>query len=212
MAASGQVIVRFAAASGFAPSTVERMLRPLREQGMAPIGEKGARQIRGQYDLRHLANVVLSFASLQPSESAQVATALRAWSYGGTEPREVPQKPCTSADTMGQVVEMLIADEARRVRDGHTADEAACYQLDRILFVPGLQNTQFHWYRPDGNKRIDWRADWYVPGYSEPGDIPLPSSITSGGVVRQTVVLDRVIKTAGALLADTMARRVKTAT
>lgn len=211
MAASGQVITRFAAASGFTPSTVERMLRPLREQGMAPIGEKGARQVRGQYDLRHLANVVLSFASLQPSESAQVAAAMRAWSYGGTEPREALQRPCISADTIGELLEVLIADAACHVRDGHTGDKAAHYQLDRILFVPGLQNTQFHWYRRNGSKQTDWRADWYVPGYAEIGDTPLPSTITSGGVIRQTVVSSQVIETAGALWADTIAQRNKAA-
>jgi hypothetical protein len=76
MAQSGVVVSEMASASGHLPSTVDRILRDLRAAGMAPTGQPGRGETYGQFGADHLANLLLAFAALQPSGSANAVRAL----------------------------------------------------------------------------------------------------------------------------------------
>lgn len=77
MAQSGVVIAEIARSAGVLPSTVDRMLRDLRAAGDVPRGVHGRGQAVGQFEKRHLANVLLAFGGTQPSDAAASVTILR---------------------------------------------------------------------------------------------------------------------------------------
>ena len=77
MAMSGRVIPEFADVSGCLPSTVDRMVRDLRAAELAPMGKHGRGQQHGQYQLDHLANLIMAFAGKLPSDAAEAVKALR---------------------------------------------------------------------------------------------------------------------------------------
>ena len=222
MASSGLVIEDFSAVSGLKPSTWDRMLRPLREAEMVPMGERGRGQQGGQYERPHLGNALLACAALQPSESAEVARVMRGWRYGWTEPQdEYPdQRPVFEGETLGDVLEGMIDGVAKGLKaeaDGGVATHADA-TLPRfstiaaangrrlphpILFVPASQNAQLFWARSGKRSRVDW----YV-GKGIEGDLrDAPATLTRNAVTRQTSISHVMITTAGELWADTLARR-----
>lgn len=76
MATSGVIISEMAKVSGDLPSTIDRMLRSLRAAGLAPMGAPGRGKQEGQFNLDHLADLVISFAGRQPSDAAEAVLAL----------------------------------------------------------------------------------------------------------------------------------------
>ncbi len=77
MAMSGRVIPEFASVSGYLPSTIDRMVRDLRAAGLAPMGKHGRGQQHGQFQLDHLANLIMAFAGALPSDAAEAVKILR---------------------------------------------------------------------------------------------------------------------------------------
>lgn len=77
MAMSGSVISEFASVSGYLPSTIDRMIRDLRGGGLAPMGKHGRGRQHGNYQLDHLANLIMGFAGILPSDAAEAVKALR---------------------------------------------------------------------------------------------------------------------------------------
>ncbi len=114
MATSGQVIDRFATVLGLAPSALDRVLRPLREGGLAPAGSPGRKSLQGHYEPVHLVNVVLGLAGAQLSEAAGAAAALRPLAWTGSAPSADFTGPLIQGD-LGSVLENLITTEDQRL-------------------------------------------------------------------------------------------------
>lgn len=206
MAASGQVIEQFAEVSGFLPSTLDRMLRPLRSAGLVPFGEKGRGQRQGHYEPEHLANVLLAFAAPQPSECAEVAEAMRNWRYGWTASNgPAPQVPLTPGDTLGEVLAEIISREAKRIlaRLEKRSDLDPPYLPYSVLFAPGTEAAQLHWFM-ENKQAIN---EYYVGRALEGRKSLSPATMNSNVVSRQTLLSHWMIRVAAELAADTMARR-----
>jgi hypothetical protein len=77
MAMSGVVIPRLAAFAGILPSTMDRLIRDLRANGLAPMGKHGRGQEHGQFEASHLAHVILGFAASLPSGASEAVKDLR---------------------------------------------------------------------------------------------------------------------------------------
>jgi Sel1 repeat len=77
MAMSGVVIPRLAAFAGILPSTMDRLIRDLRANGLAPMGKHGRGQEHGQFEASHLSHIILGFAASLPSGAAEAVKDLR---------------------------------------------------------------------------------------------------------------------------------------
>jgi hypothetical protein len=94
MALSGSIIERFAEVSGVMPSSIDRMLRPLRDAEMVARGEpgrtpkQGSDRIprKGHYEPPHLTNVIFGFAGAQPSDAAEAVKVLRPLVFEASAP------------------------------------------------------------------------------------------------------------------------------
>lgn len=123
MATSGTIIERFAQASGDLPSTVDRMLRPLRAAGLAPFGERGRGQRQGHYDVSHLANVLMAFGGAQPADAAEAVSLFRNLPHcfsAGVPPhdsgRPYPKEGLNFGAGLEQVIQSVASDWEKVLR------------------------------------------------------------------------------------------------
>ena len=70
-------------------STVERLLRALREAGLLPFGKPGGGKGSAHYDAYHLAYILLGLAGLAPSDAPEAVLALRSLPFFG--PPSMPE-------------------------------------------------------------------------------------------------------------------------
>jgi hypothetical protein len=107
MATSGSVIERFAEVSGLLPSTLDRVLRILRDAELAPMGDKGRGLKRGHYEPHHLCNVLLAFAGPQPSDAAEAVRLLRTLRYASSDGDVVDHLP-EEGEPLAEFIEDMI--------------------------------------------------------------------------------------------------------
>lgn len=179
MATSGQVIERFAEVSGFLPSTLDRMLRPLREAGMAPMGGRGRGQKQGHYEPQHLANLILSFAGAQPSDAAEAVRLLRPLKCVRSEPDADVSCWGDFGSTIEGVINELALVGATSLPSAISMEITLCLNPlgARVAFV---------------DQRGAIQADWYGATHDYP-----PAQL---GVRRSTVVCSEILGVAAELL------------
>lgn len=193
MAMTGVVIPEMAAAAGLLPSTVDLVIRDLRSAGMAPYGQHGRGQTHGQFDQYHLANILLAFAALKPSASADAVRALNRleheWGGGGE---------------LGRVLASEIERRARLILDG--ADRHADLLAEGFELTLCLDPVEAWTTLPlaDGTVNTQrWRPQTDPPWLPEMAPPPAPRR----GVCRLTIITVDVLNTAGRLCADTISRQ-----
>jgi hypothetical protein len=219
MAQIGQVIPRIAKASGALPSTVDRMMRPLRAAELVPMGEKGRNPRTGHFEKSHLANLILSFGGQQPIDAAEAALALREYRYHFTSadpdghtvipPSEHPGTRVPNFDNLnlGELIEALLDVVAERISAGHPV---TAFPLPRaIRLEPVKRRAVVYWRVPE--KMFAWQADVYMaPPAAEPAapeDLDSLVELARIGVSREVSIAPSVLMAAGELWADTLARR-----
>lgn len=193
MAMSGVVIPEMAAVSGLLPNTVERIIRDLRASGMAPMGQHGRGQTHGQFDQFHLANLLLAFAALQPSGSADAVRALNQlqheWGGGGELARvlasEIERRALLIIDGSEQCLSLL----------SEGFELTLC--LDPVEAWTGFVVED----RTEGRQR--WVPQTTPPWLPEFAPAPAPRR----GLCRLTIITVDVLNVAGRLRADTIRRK-----
>ena len=73
-------------------STVERLLRALREAGLLPVGKPGGGRGSAHYDAYHFAYILLGLAGLMTSDAPEAVLALRSLPFRGQQPEPVGAK------------------------------------------------------------------------------------------------------------------------
>jgi hypothetical protein len=182
------VIERFAAVSGLLPSTLDRMLRPLRDAGLVPKGAKGRGQRHGHFEPPHLANLIMALAGMQPSDAAEAVNLLR------------PLVPANSAlasgaqvSDLGSTIEFLIRELSKGDRSGSAQPFALTFCLNP------LQGTLS---RVDGTgSLLEWR---YIPAQEALPDMP-PREMPA--VWRVTTVNSEILELAGELWRNALRNR-----
>jgi len=187
------------------PSTVERVLRPLRSEGMVPMGEKGRGQHRGHYEPEHLANV-LAFASTQPSEGAEIARLLGSMVHG-LPIQQSASKLFPAGTTLHAALARIIAKTGEWLlsydSSGASADtfvpptpEFAPHILAAVrVRLNSPRSGEISWWADGDN---EYRIDYFIP----------PKSYTVTGDLHREVILGRLlIWGACHLWADTLHRR-----
>src|SRR4051794_27252559 len=114
MATSGKVTTEISKAAGVGYSTVVRMLQPLRDAGLVPMGVRGRGETVGVYEPHHLSHVILGLGGLQPSDAAEAAGSLRHLQWkkslrqsASPEALDAPRVP----GDLGQVLAAIIAGD-----------------------------------------------------------------------------------------------------
>ena len=195
MATSGQVIERFAEMSGFRPATVDRMLRPLRDAGMVPMGDAGRGQRRGHYEPSHLANVILAFAGPQPSDAARAAQLLRPLRYIHSNPPSPSLRPYRWEHDLGSIFDSVIREQAFD-KDGELAKLNWPTTTEITLCLNPL-GACFAFSADEGDSVNSW-MDWYGPAPT-PNAAPPPVV----RVRRLTTIWFDMLCVAGELWRDT---------
>ena len=177
MAMSGRVIPEFASVSGYLPSTIDQMLRALRAAGLAPMGEHGRGKKHGQYQLDHLANVIMAFGGALPSDAASAVKILRGL-------RESPGNPL-----FGEQVEVAIRCAAAVL---NADSEIRAHDIPFLLTMslhPPLASIRWH--------REGVESVTYYYFYGHPGKF-------RGAVTRSTIVHTNLFLKAAELWLDTL--------
>jgi hypothetical protein len=188
MATSGEVIERFAAVAGLLPSTLERMLRPLRGAGLVPVGVKGRGQAHGHFEPPHLANLIMALAGMQPSDAAEAVSLVRPLVLEEATSAEGSRPP-----DLGSTLEHLICEAATRGDSGLAADFTVTFCLNP---AQGILN------RPDGDGELrQWR---YKPRQEALPNMPRKHP---PAVWRITTVGPEVLMLAGELWRDALRNR-----
>lgn len=73
-------------------STVERLLRALREAGLLPVGKPGGGKGSAHYDAYNFAYILLGLAGLMTSDAPEAVLALRSLPLRGQQPKPVKAK------------------------------------------------------------------------------------------------------------------------
>ena len=197
MATSGLVIDRFAEMLGMLPSSVDRMLRPLRDAGMAPMGAAGRKSQRGHFEPYHLANLMLACAGNQPSDAADAVRALRPLVFHkSTGTNAGFSAPLPSCD-LGSAIERIIeGTEGIGPADG--VDLAATPQRGWTVWI--CFDPLSAWIGFDGMHR---RIDYYRPNQSSPAS----GKDAPRNMQKITTLFGAVMLTARELWQDTLAQR-----
>jgi len=136
MATSRTVAARFAQASGYLTSTLDRMQRDLRADGLIPMGEKGRGSLYGHYEAKHLTNLIIAFLGKQPSDAAETVKLVRGLPYLNSRPlspnkalwplseQNAPHIPgATFGDALDDLIEGL-AKRRDRMASGSSGDDS----------------------------------------------------------------------------------------
>lgn len=220
MATSGTIIERFASGAGYLPSTVERMLRPLRAAGLVPMGEKGRGQRVGHYDAVHLSNLILACGGVQPVDSAEAASALSSVPFAGSgvvkpNSEHVKEQPSNALympkKNVQQALEHMITGAAHvhHVHAVYPSNMDAAFDFEEQLIPNTIELTlvplmvHMHWYKYDNNSRTDYisRTDYYR--HNGLSSSALDLRILRSNNVRRTIYIHAgLIRLAGELLYD----------
>jgi hypothetical protein len=183
MATSGRVILWISHAAGVAPSTVMRMLQPLRDAGLVPIGVRGRGQTVGVYEPPHYACLALGFAGAQPSDAAKAAETLRHLQWRHSEKRRENPSPIDAPRVPGsieQVLATIIAGDLGPLGEGKTPSLVLSLKPPQVIVM--WPDGQVETYGlPEGTARVPRKA----------------------GVGRQTVLWGVMLDIAIALWRDT---------
>ncbi len=201
VATSGKVIEQLSAAAGVLPSTVDTILRVLREAGLVPMGVRGRGVRQGNYDSTHLTTTALSFGGKWPSDSAEAALAFGPLVYRYSDP---------AGERIGQSQSELgagdLATGLARLIDalGTGKDHPLAH---RDFSVELCENpryaTLFVSAGPPMSGMGIVKTDHYGPPAST---LPEVSMRPHPGVIRRMEISRKVFEAAGALWADTLDR------
>jgi hypothetical protein len=198
MAASGQVIERMAKATGLLPSTIDRTLRPLREAGLVPMGEKGRGQAKGHYEPVHLANLFIALAGHQPSDAADTVKIFIDMEHTATDPGGWVARPRT---TLGDNLASIIDRVGRRIHTTIGRPPLDGAELTAEMWRPDVPQYVVLSQPLPCSGLIIWagaRRDFYMP---------VDSHTSGGGLSRQTTLNHFPLLAAAELWADTFDRR-----
>jgi hypothetical protein len=92
-------------------STIVRMLQPLRDAGLAPMGVRGRGETVGVYEPHHLSYVILGLGGLQPSDAAEAAESLRHLQWKKSIRQSASLDAPRVAGDLSQVLTAIIAGD-----------------------------------------------------------------------------------------------------
>jgi hypothetical protein len=141
MATSGPVITAFTAETLDPRGTADRMIRDLRQFGMAPMGAPGRGKSVGNFTPYHYSCLLLAYAGAQPSDASETARRLRSFErYHSRRPNGPagPRSPRVPG-TLGEVLETIISGESGQRYAPH--------------LLLSLDGAEIHW--PAANGTVD---------------------------------------------------------
>lgn len=151
------------------------MQRDLRAADLIPMGEKGRGTLHGHYEAAHLANLIVAFWGIQPSDAAATVALVRGMSFQFTRPCPPDKPPMPSSepdaphlpgadpvDVMARAIEGVARRQAWLEAAGVSENEARAQEDN--TGVPTLVVPESIWFRdspPVVELRWSGRVDHY---------------------------------------------------